>query len=107
MGAGRLCQLCLQIDSCGKDLGKVQRSAGVEDWEQLEICYVSTSKRRHPVDLQSEKFFMGAFFLLEILPWPVALMVSLLERQGSYAIGEIQRGGSSKGWRSLGRRDLL
>lgn len=52
-------------------------------------CYVSTSKRRHPVDLQSEKFFMGAFFLLEILPWPVALMVSLLERQGSYAIGEI------------------
>lgn len=28
MGAGRLGQLCLQIDSCGRDLGEVQRSAG-------------------------------------------------------------------------------
>lgn len=70
MGAGGLCQLCLQIDSCGKDLGKVQRSAGVEDWEQLEICCVSTSKRRHPVDFQSEIGFIGVFLLLEILPWP-------------------------------------
>lgn len=98
MGAGRLCQLCLQIDSCGRDLGKVQRSAGVEGWERLEICCVSTSKRRNPVDLRSEEGFMGAFFLLEISPWPMALTVSLSERHGFFAIGETQRGGGGKSW---------
>lgn len=37
----------------------------------------------------------------------MALMVSLLERQGMFATGQIQRGEESKGWRSPGRRDLL
>lgn len=32
MGAGRLCQLCLQIDSRGRDLGRVQRSSGGGRW---------------------------------------------------------------------------
>lgn len=107
MGAGELCQLCLQIDSCGRDLGEVQRSMGVGDWERLEISCVSASKRRNPVDFQSEKRFMGAFFLLEVSPRPMALMVSLSEQQGLFAMGEMQSGGGGKCWRRLSRRDLL
>lgn len=41
---------------------------------------------------------MGAFFLLEISPWPMALTVSLSERHGFFAIGETQRGGGGKSW---------
>lgn len=90
----------------GEIRGKFRGALGVGDWERLKICRVSASKRRNPVDFQSEKGFMGAFFLLEIYPWPMALMVSLSERQGFFAIREIQRGGGGKCWRRLGRRDL-
>lgn len=62
----------------------------MEDWERLAICCVSTSKRRNPVNFQSKKGFMGAFFLLEISPWPMALMVSQSERQGWFATGGIE-----------------
>lgn len=77
------------------------------DWERLEICCVGASKRRNPVDFQSEEGFMGAFFLLELSPRPMALTVSLSEQQGLFAVGEIRRGGGGKCRRRLGRRDLL
>lgn len=93
MGAGRLCQLCLQIDSRGRDLGRVQRSSGVGDGEQLYICCVSSSKRRNPVAFQSKKGFMDAFLLLEIQPWPIALRIAVS------TTGFVCRWGNQKGWR--------
>lgn len=86
---GGFASFAFRLIHVGEIWGRFRGALGVEDWERLEICCVSTSKRRKPVDFQSEKGFMGAFFLLEIPPWPMALVVSLSERQGLFAIGEI------------------
>ena len=107
MGAGGLASFAFRLIHVGEIWGRFRGALGVEDWERLEVCCVSTSERRNPVDFQSEKGFMDAFFLLEISPWPMALMVLLSERQGLFAIREIRRGGGSKCWRRLGRRDRL
>lgn len=80
-GCGRAlpAQLCLQIEACGRDLGRVQRSAGGGRLGAAVDCCVSTSERRNPADFQGKKRLTGAFFFsfLEIQPWPVAPSITV------------------------------
>lgn len=72
-------QLCLQIDACGRDLGRVQRSAGGGRLGAAVDCCVSTSEWRNPADFQGKKGLTGVFFFffLEIQPWLMAPRITV------------------------------
>lgn len=96
-GCGRAlpAQLCLQIEACGRDLGRVQRSAGGGRLGAAVDCCVSTSERRNPADFQGKKRLTGAFFFsfLEIQPWPVAPRITVS------MMGFVCHWGNQEGWR--------
>lgn len=55
-------RFCLQIDACGRDLGRVQRSAGGGRLGVAVDCCVSSSERRNPADFQGKKRLTGVLF---------------------------------------------